>query len=121
MGLPPSAAGYVLKEIRSDDLLDKIRRAAVGESLFAPGVQAAIVAGLTDPQDARLASLTVQERKVLDLIGEGLTNREIGRTMFLAEKTVKNYVSSLLAKLDFQRRTQAAVYVARHGNDRRRS
>jgi len=115
------AAGYVLKEIRSDDLLDKIRRAAVGESLFAPGVQAAIVAGLTDPQDARLASLTVQERKVLDLIGEGLTNREIGRTMFLAEKTVKNYVSSLLAKLDFQRRTQAAVYVARHGNDRRRS
>ena len=115
------AAGYVLKEIRSDDLLDKIRRAAVGESLFAPGVQAAIVAGLTDPQDARLASLTVQERKVLDLIGEGLTNREIGRTMFLAEKTVKNYVSSLLAKLDFQRRTQSAVYVARHGNDRRRS
>lgn len=115
------AAGYVLKEIRSDDLLDKIRRAAVGESLFAPGVQAAIVAGLTDPQDARLASLTVQERKVLDLIGEGLTNREIGRTMFLAEKTVKNYVSSLLAKLDFQRRTQAAVYVARRGNDRRRS
>jgi DNA-binding NarL/FixJ family response regulator len=114
------AAGYVLKEIRSDDLLDKIRRAAVGESLFDPQVKAAIVSGLADPQDARLASLTAQERKVLDLIGEGLTNREIGRSMFLAEKTVKNYVSSMLAKLDFQRRTQAAVFVAKHGDDQHR-
>jgi len=111
------AAGYVLKEIRSDDLLDKIRRAAAGESLFDPEVKAQIVAGLADPQDARLASLTAQERKVLDLIGTGLTNREIGRTMFLAEKTVKNYVSSLLAKLDFQRRTQAAVFVTKHGDE----
>ncbi len=111
------AAGYVLKEIRSTDLLDKIRRAAAGQSLFDPQVKAGIIAGLADPQDARLASLTAQERKVLDLIGEGLTNREIGQTMFLAEKTVKNYVSSMLAKLDFQRRTQAAVFVAKRGDE----
>ena len=111
------AAGYVLKEIRSTDLLGKIRRAAAGESLFDPAVKSGIIAGLADPQDARLASLTAQERKVLDLIGEGLTNREIGQTMFLAEKTVKNYVSSMLAKLDFQRRTQAAVYVATRGDE----
>ena len=114
------AAGYVLKEIRSTDLLGKIRRAADGESLFDPAVKAGIIAGLADPQDARLASLTAQERKVLDLIGEGLTNREIGQTMFLAEKTVKNYVSSMLAKLDFQRRTQAAVYVAKRGDEHQR-
>ena len=111
------AAGYVLKEIRSTDLLGKIRRAAAGDSLFDPAVKAGIIAGLADPQDARLASLTAQERKVLDLIGAGLTNREIGQTMFLAEKTVKNYVSSMLAKLDFQRRTQAAVYVAKRGDE----
>ncbi|SDN41172.1 DNA-binding response regulator, NarL/FixJ family, contains REC and HTH domains [Cryobacterium flavum] len=114
------AAGYVLKEIRSTDLLDKIRRAAAGESLFDPAVKAGIITGLADPLDARLASLTAQERKVLDLIGEGLTNREIGQTMFLAEKTVKNYVSSMLAKLDFQRRTQAAVYVAKRGDEHQR-
>ena len=111
------AAGYVLKEIRSTDLLGKIQRAAAGESLFDPMLKASIIAGLADPQDARLASLTAQERKVLDLIGDGLTNREIGQTMFLAEKTVKNYVSSMLAKLDFQRRTQAAVYVAKRGDE----
>ncbi|WP_307857517.1 response regulator transcription factor [Paenarthrobacter sp. DKR-5] len=109
------AAGYVLKEIRSTDLLDKIRRAAGGESLFDPRVEARVIDGLTapDPEDPRLAALTTQERKVLAYIGEGLTNREIGQAMFLAEKTVKNYVSSMLAKLGFQRRTQAAVYVAK--------
>jgi len=111
------AAGYVLKEIRSTDLLGKIRRAAAGESLFDPQVKAGIITGLANPQDARLASLTAQERKVLNLIGEGLTNREIGTSMFLAEKTVKNYVSSMLAKLDFQRRTQAAVYVTKRGDE----
>src|SRR5680860_543793 len=81
------------------------------QSLFDPALRAAVIQGMADPQDARLASLTPQERKVLDLIGEGLTNRDIAKAMFLAEKTVKNYVSSMLAKLDFQRRTQAAVYV----------
>lgn len=81
------AAGYVLKEIRSDDLLDTIRRAAEGESLFDPVLRTAVIQGMADPQDARLASLTPQERKVLDLIGEGLTNRDIAKAMFLAEKT----------------------------------
>jgi len=107
------AAGYVLKEIRSDDLLDTIRRAAVGQNLFDPAVRAEVVLGMANPQDTRLASLTPQEHKVLTLIGEGLTNREIAAAMFLAEKTVKNYVSSMLAKLGFQRRTQAAVYVTK--------
>ncbi|MDH6235735.1 response regulator transcription factor [Cryobacterium sp. CG_9.6] len=112
------AAGYVLKEIRSDDLLDSIRRAAAGQNLFDPAIRARVIEGLANPQDARLASLTPQERRVLDLIGDGLTNREIASAMFLAEKTVKNYVSSLLAKLDFQRRTQAAVYVTKHEAER---
>ncbi len=116
------AAGYVLKEILNTDLVDKIRRAAAGESLFDPQAKARIIDGLADSklQDSRLAPLTVQERKVLNLIGEGLTNREIGQAMFLAEKTVKNYVSSMLAKMGFQRRTQAAVYVAKNWDERRR-
>jgi len=112
------AAGYVLKEIRSDDLLDTVRRAAAGQNLFDPATRARVIQGMADPQDARLASLTPQERKVLDLIGEGLTNRDIAKAMFLAEKTVKNYVSSMLSKLDFQRRTQAAVYVTKRDFDR---
>ncbi len=108
------AAGYVLKEIRSSDLLSKIRRTAAGESLFDPVMKARITAGYTDnaSDDPRLDALTAQERRVLKYIGEGLTNREIGQAMFLAEKTVKNYVSSLLAKLGFHRRIQAAVYIA---------
>jgi len=116
------AAGYALKEILNTDLLDKIRRAATGESLFDPQIKARIIDGLADSklQDSRLTPLTVQERKVLSLIGEGLSNREIGQTMFLAEKTVKNYVSSMLAKMGFQRRTQAAVYVAKSWDERRR-
>jgi two-component system response regulator DevR len=109
------AAGYVLKAILNTDLLDKIRRAAAGESVFDPQVKARIIAGIADSNvhESRLAPLTVQERKVLSLIGEGLTNREIAQVMFLAEKTVKNYVSSMLAKMGFQRRTQAAIYVTK--------
>ncbi|UKA64531.1 response regulator [Arthrobacter sp. FW306-04-A] len=110
------AAGYVLKEIGGTDLLGALRRAARGESLFDAGVKAKIIQGLTEPQrvDPRVASLTPQERRVLELVGQGLTNRQIGEQMLLAEKTVKNYVSSMLAKLGFERRTQAAVYIA-HG------
>ncbi|MCX2749617.1 response regulator transcription factor [Arthrobacter sp. MI7-26] len=110
------AAGYVLKEIGGTDLLGALRRAARGESLFDAAVKAKIIQGLTEPQrvDPRVASLTPQERRVLDLVGQGLTNRQIGEQMVLAEKTVKNYVSSMLAKLGFERRTQAAVYIA-HG------
>ncbi|HET7140752.1 MAG TPA: response regulator transcription factor [Arthrobacter sp.] len=110
------AAGYVLKEIGGTDLLGALRRAARGESLFDDAVKAKIIQGLTEQQrvDPRVAALTPQERRVLDLVGQGLTNRQIGEQMQLAEKTVKNYVSSMLAKLGFERRTQAAVYIA-HG------
>jgi DNA-binding NarL/FixJ family response regulator len=105
------AAGYVLKQIRGTELVDAIRTVATGQSLLDPATTARMLermrtaAARSDP----LAELTNQERTVLTLIGEGLTNREIGERMFLAEKTVKNYVSSLLAKLGMQRRTQAAV------------
>ncbi|MGW9412738.1 response regulator [Arthrobacter cupressi] len=108
------AAGYVLKEIGGSDLLGALRRAAQGESLFDAGLKARVVQGFTEPQrvDPRVAALTPQERRVLELVGEGLTNRQIGEEMLLAEKTVKNYVSSMLAKLGFERRTQAAVFLA---------
>ncbi|WP_374113220.1 response regulator [Pseudarthrobacter sulfonivorans] len=110
------AAGYVLKEIGGSDLIGALRRAARGESLFDAELKARIVQGLAEPEqvDPRIAVLTNQERRVLEFIGEGLTNRQIGERMLLAEKTVKNYVSSLLAKLGFERRTQAAVHVAQH-------
>lgn len=107
------ASGYVLKEIDGTDLLTSLRRTAKGESLFSPNIMAKVVQGLAEPEraDPRIAALTPQEGRVLKLIGRGLTNRDIGREMFLAEKTVKNYVSSLLAKLGFERRTQAAIFI----------
>lgn len=110
------ASGYVLKEIGGSALIGALRRAAKGESLFDADLKARIVQGLAEPErvDPKIASLTRQERRVLELVGEGLTNRQIGERMLLAEKTVKNYVSSLLAKLGFERRTQAAVHVAQH-------
>ena len=109
------ARGYVLKNVRGDDLITSIRRVASGEML------------LTDDQiersrerlrrqiteDIRLESLSAQEHRILDLLSEGLSNREIAEVMFLAEKTVKNYVSNLLAKLGFQRRTEAALFAQR--------
>ncbi|MFQ4149429.1 response regulator transcription factor [Arthrobacter sp. LAPM80] len=107
------ASGYVLKEIDGTDLLTSLRRTARGESLFSPEVMAKVVQGLAEPErtDPRISALTAQEARVLQLIGHGLTNRDIGQEMFLAEKTVKNYVSSLLAKLGFERRTQAAIFI----------
>ena len=112
------ASGYVLKQIRSNDLVNGIRRAAAGETLFEPGIEERVLEGLSEvPTDPRLESLTAQEKKVLALIGQGLTNRQIGEDLFLAEKTVKNYVSSILAKLGFERRTQAAVYVTKSSTD----
>jgi two-component system, NarL family, response regulator DevR len=108
------ASGYVLKEVRTSGLVDAIRQAALGRSLIDPAVIAQVMAQVRDgiPTDARLAALTEREREVLDLIADGMTNRQIGERLFLAEKTVKNYVSSLLGKLGMQRRTQAAVYGA---------
>ncbi|MEN2744817.1 response regulator transcription factor [Sinomonas halotolerans] len=111
------ASGYVLKEIRGTELVTALRRAAAGESLFDPEVRTRVLAGLTAVEpatDPRLDLLSPQERRVLELIGQGMTNREIGEHLFLAEKTVKNYVSSLLAKLGYERRTQAALFIARN-------
>ena len=109
------AAGYVLKQIAGNDLLDGVRRVAAGESLLDPSLIARVLERVRTGADEHpeLASLTEQERKILALIAEGLTNRQIGERMFLAEKTVKNYVSSILSKLGLERRTQAAVLASR--------
>jgi DNA-binding NarL/FixJ family response regulator len=108
------ASGYVLKDIRGTDLVDAVRRVAAGQSLLDPAVTARVLERLRNgpEQDPRLKGLTDQERRILDHIAEGKTNRQIGEEMFLAEKTVKNYVSSLLAKLGMSSRTQAAVFAA---------
>ncbi|MEJ3747033.1 response regulator transcription factor [Actinomycetes bacterium KLBMP 9797] len=109
------AAGYVLKQIRGTDLVDAVRRVAAGQSLLDPAVTQRVLErirhGVEEPRE--LKSLTEQERRILEHIAQGLTNREIAQQMFLAEKTVKNYVSSLLAKLGLERRTQAAVLATR--------
>jgi two-component system response regulator DevR len=109
------AAGYVLKQIHGTDLVDGIRRVAAGQSLLDPALIARVLQRVRDgsgPPD-ELAALTEQERKILACIAEGMTNRQIGQHLYLAEKTVKNYVSSLLAKLGLERRTQAAVLATR--------
>ena len=108
------ASGYVLKEVRGNTLIDAVRQVAMGRSLIAPDVIASVMDRVRNgtPEDAKVASLTDREREVLDLITDGLTNKQIGERLFLAEKTVKNYVSSLLAKLGMVRRTQAAVFGA---------
>ncbi|MEU0562293.1 response regulator transcription factor, partial [Dactylosporangium sp. NPDC006015] len=109
------ASGYVLKQIHGTDLVDGIRRVAAGQSLLDPAVTARVLERIRKgpEQPDELKNLTDQERKILQHIAEGLTNREIAERMFLAEKTVKNYVSSLLAKLGLERRTQAAVLASR--------
>ena len=109
------ASGYVLKEIRGNDLVHAIRQVAAGKSLLDPSLTQKVLERLRrgSEEDERLAALSDQERRILELIGEGMTNRQIGEEMHLAEKTVKNYVSSLLAKLGMERRTQAAAFVAR--------
>jgi DNA-binding NarL/FixJ family response regulator len=108
------AAGYVLKQVKGSDLIDGVRRVARGESLLDPSVTRRVLERLrSKPEDDELANLTEQERRILDLIAEGLTNRQIGDRMFLAEKTIKNYVSNLLAKLGMSRRSEAAAYAAR--------
>ncbi|MGN6606915.1 MAG: response regulator [Jatrophihabitans sp.] len=108
------ASGYVLKEVRGSTLIDSVRQVAAGRSLIPPEVITQVMDRVRhgSPADAKLAALTEREREVLDLIAEGLTNKQIGERLFLAEKTVKNYVSSLLGKLEMTRRTQAAVFGA---------
>lgn len=111
------AAGYVLKQVRGTDLVNAVRQVASGQSLLDPAVTQRVLTRIREGQPASdpLAALTKQERRILTLIGEGLTNRQIAAEMFLAEKTVKNYVTQLLSKLGLERRTQAAVLVTRHG------
>jgi DNA-binding NarL/FixJ family response regulator len=115
------AAGYLLKQVRGTDLVDAIRRVAQGQSLLDPGLTARVLSRLRAsqaPDDT--GGLTEQERRILDLIAEGLTNRQIGERMFLAEKTVKNYVSNVLMKLGMSRRSEAAAYAARLAERHRR-
>lgn len=109
------AAGYVLKQIRGNELVTSIRRVAAGQMLHDATTRERAIERLrrAPDEDHRLASLTPQERKILVLLTEGLTNRQIGERMSLAEKTVKNYITNLLAKLGMKRRTEAAVYAAR--------
>ena len=118
------ASGYVLKQINGPDLVSAIRKVAAGESLLDPLLTSRVLERLRSPAPAepdQLADLTPQERRILDLIAEGKTNRQIGETMYLAEKTVKNYVSHLLAKLGMERRTEAAAYAARLAERKRQS
>jgi DNA-binding NarL/FixJ family response regulator len=109
------AAGYLLKQIRGTDIVEAVRRVARGETLLDARSSQRALERMTRPpeEDERLARLTNQERRILALIADGLTNRQIAGEIHLAEKTVKNYVSNLLAKLGMERRTQAAVFAAR--------
>ncbi|GAA0937954.1 response regulator transcription factor [Pseudonocardia zijingensis] len=116
------AAGYLLKQVTGVDLVAAVRTVAAGGSLLDPRATAVVLERLrkgSEPTDPRYESLSPQERRILHLIADGLTNRQIGAEMFLAEKTVKNYVSSLLHKLGFSRRTEAAVYAAELRKDGR--
>jgi DNA-binding NarL/FixJ family response regulator len=110
------AAGYILKQVRGNDFVDTVRRVAAGQSMLDPAVTAQVLERLRKgPEvDPALASLTQQEQRILTLIGEGKTNRQIAEDMYLAEKTVKNYTSSLYAKLGLESRTQAAIYATKH-------
>ena len=105
------AAGYVIKDVQGSGLLDSLRKVAAGKQLIHPSLSNRVVQRITDTHqsDPRLEALSTREREILPLIAEGLTNREIGERLGLAEKTVKNYISGLLSKLGLQRRTQAAV------------
>ncbi|MET9886670.1 response regulator transcription factor [Streptomyces sp. NPDC006430] len=112
------AAGYVLKQIKGADLVAAVRTVATGQSMLDPATTARLIRSLRDPpaakppEDARLEGLTERERSVLDLIGDGLTNRQIAKELYLSEKTVKNHISRLLGKLGVERRVQAAVIAA---------
>ena len=109
------ASGYVLKQVRGSELVSAVKRVAAGESLLDPAITGRLLKRLREPEpvDERLGSLTPQERRILHLIADGMTNRQIAGEMFLAEKTIKNYVSNLLSKLGMQRRTEAAVFATK--------
>ncbi len=109
------ASGYLLKQVKGMELIDAVRRVANGQSLLDPAVTERVLRAVRDgsKRDERLERLTEQEHRIVELLAEGLTNRDIGARMFLAEKTVKNYVSNVLAKLGMSQRTEAAVWAAR--------
>ncbi|HEY0453904.1 response regulator transcription factor [Actinophytocola sp.] len=108
------ASGYLLKQVRGQDLVDAVREVAAGRSLLDPVTTARVLDRMRRSAETdELAVLTDRERRVLELMGEGLTNRQIAERLFLAEKTVKNYVTSVLAKLGMERRTQAVAWIAR--------
>jgi len=109
------AAGYVLKQIRGRDLIEDVKKVAGGASLLDPQAVAKVIERITNPPvvDEMIGGLSSQERRILDLIAKGRTNRQIAEEMFLAEKTVKNYVSNLLTKLKMNSRTEAAIYATR--------
>jgi two-component system, NarL family, response regulator DevR len=116
------AAGYVLKQVRSADLVGSVRRVAAGQSLLDPELTRRVMERLrtvAEPKDEGVETLSSQERRILDLIAEGMTNRQIAETLYLSEKTVKNYVSNLLAKLGMARRSEAAAYAATLAERRR--
>lgn len=115
------AAGYLLKEVSGNRLVEGVRRIADGQSLLDPAITELVLRRLREPEDVdpRIARLTVRERQILDRIADGMTNREIGAELFIAEKTVKNAVTGLLAKLQMQRRTQVAVFVVEHREELR--
>jgi DNA-binding NarL/FixJ family response regulator len=110
------AAGYTLKQVKGNDLVETVRRVAAGQSMLDPSVTAQVLDRVRNgpPVDRELEQLTAQEQRILRLIGEGLTNRQIAERLYLAEKTVKNYASSMFAKLGLTSRTQAAIFAANH-------
>ena len=110
------ASGYLLKQVRGQDFVETVRRVASGQSTLDPSLVAKVLERVRTgpPKDRALEALTAQEQKILEHIGRGLTNREIAERMSLAEKTVKNYVSSMLAKLGLTSRTQAAIFATKH-------
>ena len=109
------ASGYMLKQIRGKELLDAVKRVAAGESLLDPAITGRVLQRLRTPseEDERLSRLTPQERRILHYIADGMTNRQIASEMYLAEKTIKNYVSNMLGKLGMERRTEAAVFATK--------
>jgi two-component system, NarL family, response regulator DevR len=109
------AAGYVLKQVKARDLIEDVKKVAAGASLMDPRAVARVVERISNPPKANpeLKALSPQEGRILDLIAEGQTNRQIAQAMFLSEKTVKNYITGLLAKLKMNSRTEAAIYATK--------
>jgi two-component system response regulator DevR len=113
------AAGYILKQVGGNDFVETVRRVAAGQSMLDPAVTAQVLERVRNgpKTDPALEQLTDQELRILELVAEGMTNRQMAENMFLAEKTVKNYVSSMLAKLGLESRTQAAIFFVKHPQD----